>query len=94
MAIRPVRFSTSPSAQPEPSTPQASGGAGAAAGAGANHSDYAAAAPAAISANDYAHLPPLQRKVMEVVSAEEHDDGIHVSLVSRRCGTANGEEVM
>ncbi|WOO76833.1 Replication factor A protein 2 [Vanrija pseudolonga] len=72
----------------------ASGGAGAGAGAGANHSDYAAAAPAAISANDYAHLPPLQRKVMEVVSAEEHDDGIHVSLVSRRCGTANGEEVM
>ncbi|KAL1413150.1 Replication factor A protein 2 [Vanrija albida] len=71
----------------------ATGNAGAA-GAGANHSDYAAAAPAATSANDWAHLPPLHRKVMEIVSAEEHEDGMHVSLVSRRCGTANGEEVM
>lgn len=54
---------------------------------------YAAGSTSA-SGNEYAHLPPLQRKVMEFVAAEEHEDGMHVSAVSRQCVNASGEDVM
>ena len=42
----------------------------------------------------YSALPPLQRRIMEVVAKEESDDGMHVSSVSRQITNANGEEVM
>lgn len=61
----------------------------------AKANDYAGGAAAGgVQSSDYAHLPPLQRKVMEVVSAEEHEDGMHVSNVSRFCGNATAEAVM
>ena len=42
----------------------------------------------------YAALPPLQRKIMEVVAQEDSEDGMHVSAVTRHVGTSNSEEVM
>lgn len=68
---------------------------GAVASGAAKANDYASGAAAGgVQSADYAHLPPLQRKVMEVVSAEEHEDGMHVSNVSRFCGNAPAELVM
>lgn len=66
------------------------------AGAGgvASANDYAAPGNAgAGNASEYADLPPLERKIMEIVSAVDDDDGVHVSNVSRQCG-GSGEEVM
>jgi replication factor A2 len=61
----------------------------------AKANDYAGGAAAgAVSSSDYAHLPALQRKVMEIVAAEEHEDGLHVSTVSRHCGNAPPDQVM
>jgi replication factor A2 len=42
----------------------------------------------------YGALPPLQRKIMEVVAGEDSEDGMHVSLVSKQVGNSSGEEVM
>ena len=42
----------------------------------------------------YAALPPLQKKIMEVVAREDGEDGMHVSMVSRQVGTTSGEAVM
>jgi replication factor A2 len=43
----------------------------------------------------YAQLPPLQRSIMELVSANDDDDGMHVSAVSKSVGgMSNGEAVM
>lgn len=70
---------------------QANGGA-AGAPAGDNANNYAA--PAAGGDNSYSHLPPLQRKIMEIVSADSSGEGMHVKHVGRMCGASNGEEVM
>lgn len=43
---------------------------------------------------DYSHLPELHRKIMEVVSKVDHDDGMHVAALSKACGTAEGPDVM
>ena len=42
----------------------------------------------------YASLKPLQRKIMEVVTSEDSEDGMHVSAVSRQVGNLSGEQVM
>lgn len=65
------------------------------AGAGgvASANDYAAPGAAAGNASEYADLPPLERKIMEIIAAVDDDDGVHVSTVSRQCG-GSGEEVM
>lgn len=60
---------------------------------GAVAGDYNAATTTG-GGTDYSYLVPLQRKVMELVAAEEHEDGIHVAAVSKNCGSATGVEVM
>lgn len=43
----------------------------------------------------YAALPALQRDIMELVSNDDHDDGMHVSVISRSIvGKHKGEDVM
>lgn len=63
---------------------------------GAVQNDYNAGATRAVEqASDYAHLPPLQKKIMEIVAAEDGEDGLHVSAVSRQVGGGvAGEDVM
>ncbi|KAK8858736.1 hypothetical protein IAR55_002965 [Kwoniella newhampshirensis] len=69
------------------------GGGGAAPGAVQN--DYNAGVQSAGGMEStYASLPPLQRKIMEYVSTDETEDGMHVSLVSRQVGNAKSEDVM
>lgn len=65
----------------------------AAAGGVASANDYAAPGTGAGNASEYADLPPLERKIMEIIAAVDDDDGVHVSTVSRQCG-GSGEEVM
>ncbi|RSH90941.1 replication factor A protein 2 [Saitozyma podzolica] len=57
--------------------------------------DYAA--PAANGGPDssaWAHLPPLHKKIMEVVSREDSDDGMHVSSLTRAVSSGSGEDAM
>jgi hypothetical protein len=69
-----------------PFTDVQGGGGGAA--AGAKHGDYSAGATTSgPDASAYANLPPIQRQVMEIVSADTGDDGMHVQAISR---AANG----
>jgi replication factor A2 len=68
---------------------QAQGGA---APAGADANSYAA--PAAGGGDNYGHLPPMQKKIMEIVSADSSGEGMHVKHVGRMCGAVNSEEVM
>ncbi|WRT67934.1 uncharacterized protein IL334_004908 [Kwoniella shivajii] len=70
-----------------------SGGAGAAPG-GSSHADYSAGVQSHSNESAFSALPALQRKIMEYVSKDDTDDGVHVSLVSRQVGNANGEDVM
>ena len=56
--------------------------------------DYSAGTINGVDTSAWANLPPLQKKIMEIVAAEEHDDGMHVSVVSRQMGNVSGEEVM
>lgn len=71
------------------------GGAG---GGGAlkpeNANDYTAGAATNGASDQWASLPPIQRRIMEVVSKEESEDGMHVSAVSRKVGNAASEDVM
>lgn len=59
-------------------------------------SDYAAAPANNANANgganpDWAHLPVMQRKIMELVSKDVTDEGMHVSAISRTVGAGKGE---
>lgn len=47
-----------------------------------------------MSADVYSHLPPLQKRIMEIVAKEDGDDGLHVSAVSRALGAQKGDDVM
>jgi replication factor A2 len=69
-------------------------GAGAGAGVSSDYKAGAAGNGGGVDHSAWASLPPLQRKIMEVVSAETDEDGIHVSLVSRQVGNADGQQVM
>lgn len=66
---------------------------GAAATTAATSGDYAAATTGAAT-NNFAHLPPLQRKIMEVVSADGSDEGMHVQRIGRMCGSGDSEALM
>ncbi|ORY30547.1 hypothetical protein BCR39DRAFT_528659 [Naematelia encephala] len=76
-----------------------SGLAGAINGAG-THDDYSAGNVQNGNGNGnglesaFAALPPLQRKIMEIVAAEDGDDGMHVSTVSRQVTGFKTEDVM
>ncbi|KAL7420751.1 Replication factor A protein 2 [Cryptotrichosporon argae] len=73
------------------------GSAGGAVRTEPGQNDYAAGAHSngGSAATAYAHLQPLQRRIMEIVAAEDNEDGMHVSLVSRQVGMgAGGDQVM
>ncbi|BEJ12190.1 hypothetical protein CspHIS471_0206500 [Cutaneotrichosporon sp. HIS471] len=74
--------------------PGAAKGGAAAAGANANANANSYAAPAAGDGDMYGHLIPMQKKIMEIVSADTSGEGMHVKHVGRMCGAVNGEEVM
>ncbi|WWC96252.1 hypothetical protein V866_003119 [Kwoniella sp. B9012] len=69
-------------------------GGGGAAPAGSSHADYSAGIQSHSNESAFAGLPSLQRKIMEFVSKDDSDDGVHVSLISRQVGSGNGEAVM
>ncbi|EIW67669.1 hypothetical protein TREMEDRAFT_18062, partial [Tremella mesenterica DSM 1558] len=60
----------------------------------APNNDYNAPVGMTTTESPYANLPPLQRKIMEIVSKEESEDGMHVSAVSRSMTGTKGEDVM
>ncbi|ORX37236.1 hypothetical protein BD324DRAFT_650842 [Kockovaella imperatae] len=67
------------------------GGARGAGGAVAN--DYSAGTTNGADSSAWAGLPPLQRKIMEIVAADDTDEGIHVATVTRQMGNVNVDEV-
>ncbi|WVW84856.1 hypothetical protein I302_106891 [Kwoniella bestiolae CBS 10118] len=69
-------------------------GGGGAAQAGSSHADYSAGVQSHSNESNYSHLPSLQRRIMEFVSTDDTDDGVHVSLISRQVGSGDGEAVM
>jgi hypothetical protein len=43
----------------------------------------------------YAELPPLQKTIMELVAANNDDNGMHVSMISKVAGANfKGDDVM
>ncbi|GMK53980.1 hypothetical protein CspeluHIS016_0105660 [Cutaneotrichosporon spelunceum] len=72
--------------------PNAAKGGAAPAGNNANTDSYAA--PAAGGGDVYGHLAPMQKKIMEVVSADTSGEGMHVRHVARLCGATSIEDVM
>ncbi|WWC88544.1 uncharacterized protein L201_003455 [Kwoniella dendrophila CBS 6074] len=70
------------------------GGGGAAAPAGSSHADYSAGVQSHSNESAFSGLPALQRRIMEFVSKDDTDDGMHVSAISRQVGSGNGEDVM
>ena len=67
-------------------------GNGAGAGMNAVSGDYTAGTTIGSGDAAYAHLPPLQRKIIEYVVTDTSDEGVHVSTVSRAIGS-NGAEL-
>ncbi|WWC70927.1 uncharacterized protein I206_104879 [Kwoniella pini CBS 10737] len=72
----------------------ASTGGGGGAQAVSSHADYSAGIQNQSNDSAFNGLPVLQRRIMEFVSKDETDDGVHVSLISRQVGSGNGEDVM
>ena len=61
---------------------------------GAQQADYSAGVVAGGAADSYASLPAMQRKIMQVVGANDTDEGMHVSAITKAVGGNNSEEVM
>lgn len=43
---------------------------------------------------EWAGLPTIQRKIMELVSVDTSDEGMHVSSISRTVAAGNNEAAM
>ena len=44
--------------------------------------------------DQYASLPPMQRKIMSFVKENDTDEGMHVSAITKAVGGTNSEAVM
>ncbi|WVQ83041.1 hypothetical protein IAT38_005179 [Cryptococcus sp. DSM 104549] len=61
--------------------------AGAGAGAGASHNDYNVGSTTTVTASAWEHLPPLERKIMDVLNEDrDNEEGMHCTVIQRAIG--------
>jgi hypothetical protein len=42
----------------------------------------------------HAHLPSMQRRIMQIVGQDDTDEGMHVTAITKQIGGNNSEAVM